>query len=317
MRGDHSGALRAFRTIAAAGSFTAAARDLAVTPSALSQTLRQLEERLGVRLLQRTTRKVGLTEAGRQLLEDIAPALGALDAAVEAVRQHGERPAGLLRLTVPQAAVDALLAPTLPAFRERYPQITLDIEVSNRLTDLIAAGIDAGIRLGEMLDPGMVAVPLGPAQRSRIVGSPGYFARHGRPKQPRDLARHDCIQFRFAPGGAVYRWEFAHNGRWSEMTTAGTLMLNDVGLALHAARDGLGLYYALEPHVRADIAAGRLEPVLDGFLPPFDGFHLYYPSRRQMPLKLRVFIDVLRAQAAARAPRVRTAATAERRPSRR
>ena len=313
MRNDPAGALRAFRTIATLGTFTRAAAELAVTPSALSQTLQSLERRLGVRLVQRTTRRVGLTEAGRQLLDRIAPALGEIDAALDAVRQHGERPAGLLRITVPQAVVVRLIEPMLADFLRTYPEIALDIEVSNRLTDLIAAGYDAGIRLGEMLDPGMIAVPLGPRQRSRIVGAPAYFARAGRPRQPRDLAQHACIQFRFAPGNAVYRWEFARASRWFEVATAGPLIVNDVGLALRAALDGAGLYYGLEPHVREDVAAGRLETVLDSWLPPFDGFHLYYPSRRQMPLKLRVLIDFLRARATAPA---RMRATASPRPSR-
>ncbi len=314
MRGDPTGALRAFRTIAMAGTFTRAAAELAVTPSALSQTLQHLERRLGVRLLQRTTRRVGLTEAGHQLLDRIAPALGEIDAALDAVRQHGERPAGLLRITVPQAVIAPLIEPLLADFLRAYPEIALDVEVSNRLTDLIAAGYDAGIRLGEMLDPGVIAVPLGRKQRSRIVGSPAYFAQAGRPRQPRDLAKHACIQFRFAPGNALYRWEFARAGRWFEMATAGRLIVNDVGLALRAAIDGAGLYYGLEPHVRDAVAAGRLETTLDSWLPPFDGFYLYYPSRRQMPLKLRVFIDFLRARAASPS---RTPATASPRPSRR
>lgn len=297
MRDDY--ALRAFRAIAEHGSFTRAAAALDVTASALSQTLRQLETQLGTRLLHRTTRRVGLSEAGRELLQRISPALKELDAAMDALRQHGDRPAGLLRLTVPDVVAIALLDPLLGEFMARWPDVKLDIHVDNGLSDLIAEGFDAGIRLGERLQRDMVAVSVSGPLRSVVVGSPAYFARNGRPKQPRELEAHDCINFRQVSSRALYRWEFAHRsgprkGQWFEMPVDGRLTVNHVPLAVRAAVEGAGLACVLEPFAREALADGRLESVLDDWLPPFDGFHLYYPSRFQVPPKLRVFIDFLR-----------------------
>jgi DNA-binding transcriptional LysR family regulator len=297
MRDDY--ALRAFRAIAEHGSFTRAAAALDVTASALSQTLRQLETQFGTRLLHRTTRRVGLSEAGHELLRRITPALNELDAAMEALRQHGDRPAGLLRLTVPDVVATSLLDPVLGEFMARWPDVRLDIHVDNGLSDLIAEGFDAGIRLGERLQRDMVAVPVSGPMRSVVVGSPGYFARHGRPRQPRDLEAHDCINFRQVSSRALYRWEFAYKGgprkgRWFEIAVNGRLTVNNVPLAVRAACDGAGLACVLEPFAREALVDGRLESVLDDWLPPFEGFYLYYPSRIQVPPKLRVFIDFLR-----------------------
>lgn len=291
----HSPALRAFVSIAHHGSFTRAANELDVTASALSQMLAQFERQLGVRLLQRTTRRVGLTEAGREFLARIAPAMAVIDDAVESARQHGERPAGNLRITV---AMGAILAPVLAEFVAAYPEITLEINVSTALTDLVTQGFDAGIRLGERLEKDMIAVPLGGPMRSAVVGSPAYFARRGKPKHPRELSHHDCIRFRFASGG-LYHWEFAHpagneRGRWFEIEVDGNLIVNDNALAIAAARGGAGLTHLSVTAVQADLEAGRLESVLERWLPPYDGLYLYYPCRYQMPPKLRVFIDFLR-----------------------
>jgi DNA-binding transcriptional LysR family regulator len=313
MRDDY--ALRAFRAIAGYGSFTRAAAALDVTASALSQTLRQLETQLGTRLLHRTTRRVGLTEAGHELLQRINPPLKELDAAMDALRQHGDRPAGLLRLTVSDAVADSLLDPLLGEFMARWPDVKLDVHVNNGLSDLIAEGFDAGIRLGERLQRDMVAVPVSGPMRSVVVGSPGYFARHGRPKQPRELEAHDCVNFRQVSSHALYRWEFAHRsgprkGRWFEIAVNGRLTVNHIPLAVRAACDGSGLAYVLEPSARAALADGRLESVLDDWLPPFEGFYLYYPSRFQVPPKLRVLIDFLREwQAVERAPAPRRRAS--------
>jgi len=295
MPGDHSPALRAFTLIARHGSFTRAATELDVTASALSQTLSQLERQLGVRLLARTTRRVGLTEAGRELLARIAPALEVIDDAMESVRQHGDRPAGTLRVT---SALASFLAPVVPEFLAAYPEITLDIDVSSALVDLVARGYDAGFRLGERLEKDMVAVPMGGPMRSFVVGSPAYFKRHGRPKHPRDLAQHRCVRFRFA-GGGIYHWEFAHpagakRGRWFEIDVGGNLIVNDNTLALAAVRSGVALAHLIAPVVQADLQSGQLESVLERWLPPYDGMYLYYPSRYHVPPKLRVFIDFLR-----------------------
>ncbi|MBD8899850.1 LysR family transcriptional regulator [Rhodanobacter sp. DHG33] len=306
MRDDY--ALRAFRAIAEHGSFTRAAAALDVTASALSQTLRQLETQLGTRLLHRTTRRVGLSEAGHELLQRIAPALNELDAAMDALRQHGDRPAGLLRITVPDVVATALLDPLLGEFMARWPDVQLDIHVDNGFSDLIAEGFDAGIRLGESLQRDMVALPVGGPMRSVVVGSPDYFARHERPKQPRDLEAHDCINFRKISSRAIYRWEFAHKtgprkGQWFDVSVHGRLTVNSIPLGVRAAIEGAGLATVLEPFAREALADGRLESVLDDWLPPYEGFHLYYPSRFQVPPKLRVFIDFLRdRRSAAEAP---------------
>jgi DNA-binding transcriptional LysR family regulator len=297
MRDHH--ALRAFRVIAEHGSFTRAAAVLDVTPSALSQTMQQLETQLGTRLLQRTTRRVGLTEAGQEMLHRITPALKELDQALDAIRQHAERPRGTLRLTMPNVVSQTVVGPMLSEFMARWPEVQLDIRVDNSLNDLIAEGLDAGIRLGELVQRDMVAVPLGSAIRAVVVGSPAYFKRFGYPKDPKDLQNHNCIKYRMAGSGAIYRWEFAHRsgaqkGRWYEIAVDGSLTVNDMPLALRAAEDGIGITTLLEISARPALGAGRLESVLEPWLPPFDGFYLYYPSRFQVPPKLRVFIDFMR-----------------------
>ena len=299
MRDDHSPALRAFHLIARYGSFTRAAADMEVTASALSQTMRQLEQRVGVRLLQRTTRKVGLTEAGRQFLERITPALAAIDGALDELRQHGDRPAGSLRVTVPEIVLDWLVAPMQADFLRRWPEVTLDIDVTGGLVDLVAEGYDCGIRLGERVARDMVAVPLGGNVRSIVAATPAYLDRHGRPQHPRDLQNHACIRNRYVSSGAIYRWGLAQRGRWVDIEVDGPLSVNDPSLAIRAALDGLGLTHMLEPAVREHLTAGRLETVLDTWLPPYDGFYLYYPSRFQVPPKLRAFIDFLRERMAA------------------
>jgi len=298
MRTDDAIALRAFRLIARYGSFTRAAAELEVTPSALSQSMRQLESHVGVRLLHRTTRHVGLTEAGQAFLERISPALSEIDDAIEDLRQHGDRPAGTLRIAVPQIVLDHLIAPALAGFMCAWPELKLDLHVENRLTDLVAEGFDAGIRLGERLARDMVAIPLGGTQRAVVVGAPEYFRLHGKPQHPNDLAAHDCVRFRFSSGG-IYRWEFAHpsgpsKGRWFELDVNGSLTTNEPTMAIRAATDGIALTHMVLPSVRAAINAGQLETVLDDWLPPFDGFYLYYPSRLQVPPKLRVFIEHMR-----------------------
>jgi DNA-binding transcriptional LysR family regulator len=303
MRTDDTSALRAFRLIARHGSFTRAAAELEVTPSALSQSLSQLESQLGVRLLQRTTRKVGLTEAGHAFLERIAPALNDIDDAIAALRDHSDRPVGTLRIAVPQMVLDHLITPSLAAFMRAWPELRVDIHVDNRLTDLVAEGFDAGIRLGERLARDVVALPLGGMQRAVVVASPIYLAQRGRPCSPEELSAHDCVRYRFS-SGAIYRWEFAHprgssKGRWFAIDVDGPLTTNDPTLAVHAAIDGLGLTHMMEPSARAAIATGQLVPVLEEWLPPFEGFYLYYPSRMQLPPKLRVFIEHLRAHLAA------------------
>jgi DNA-binding transcriptional LysR family regulator len=289
-------ALLAFARVAAHGNFRRAAAELGVSPSALSQTIRGLESRLGVRLLLRTTRRVTPTEAGDHLLARILPALTTIDAAVDDLRQQRERPAGLLRITVQQSIVTTLIEPHLPDFFAAYPDVQLDIRVDGSHNDLVGEGLDAGIRLGEKIQRDMIALPLGGAQRSAVVGSPAYFARRGVPRHPRDLAAHDCLRHRYASSGAVYRWEFCEHGRWYEVGVQGSLTSSDVALSLRAAVAGIGLLYTVEPFVREAVEAGRLTRVLDDFLPPYDGFYLYFPSRTHLAPKVRVFADFLRAR---------------------
>jgi DNA-binding transcriptional LysR family regulator len=304
MKADLSPTLRAFHTIAVHGSFTRAAEELEVSPSALSQTLRALETRLGVRLLQRTTRSVGLTEAGREFLARIAPALGEIDDAIERMQKLSGRPAGTLRITVPPVAITALIEPYIAEFLRAYPDIHVDVRMEAALTDLIDDGLDAGIRLSEKLQKDMIALPLGGPQRSLVIASPAYLKRHGTPKHPRDLQQHNCIRFRFTHNGPVYRWEFAHpagtqRGRWFETDVNGNLICNDTGLMMRAVLDGVGLAHVLESQAREHLTRSRVVSVLDRWLPPYEGFFLYYPSRFQVPPKLRVFADFLQARLAA------------------
>ncbi len=291
---DQLPALLAFARIAELGGFTRAARELGVSPSALSQTIRALEARIGVRLLNRTTRRVGLTEAGAALLARVEPALLDIDAAVDDARQQRARPAGTLRITLPQAMVSALLEPHLSEFLLAYPEVRLDIVVDSSLTDLVASGLDAGIRLGEKMQLDMVALPLGGPQRSVVVGSPAYFARHGTPTHPRELQAHNCLRSRFSSAGNAYRWEFCERGRWFEIGVEGNLISNDTSLTLRAALAGIGLAHTMAPWTQAHLDNGTLVSVLDDYLPPYDGFYLYYPSRAQLAPKLRVFADFLR-----------------------
>jgi len=288
---EPAAALRAFRLVAEHASFTRAAEVLDVTPSALSQTLVQLEEHLGARLLQRTTRRVGLTEAGRQLLDRIAAPLSEIDAALEHARQQSGRPAGRLTVTSPRVATSAFVEPILPEFFRLYPEITLDLRIENNLADVVGEGIDVGIRLGEKLERDMICVSLTGPMRSVVVAAPGYFRRRGRPMHPRDLAAHDCIQVRSAVERQPLPWDFCENGRWFDVEVGGKLITNDSALALRAALDGVGLRHAMLLDVQEHLAAGRLEGALEAWLPPYEGFFLYYSSRAQIPPKLRVFID--------------------------
>lgn len=290
---DPAAALRAFSLVAEHASFTRAGEVLGVTPSALSQNLQQLEEHLDARLLQRTTRRVGLTEAGRQLLERVAGPLKEIEAALEQTRRQRGRPAGRLTVTASRVAADAFIEPILPEFLELYPEITLDLRVERHLVDIIGAEIDAGIRFGEKLDRDMISVALSGPGRPILVAAPVYFHRHGRPSHPRDLADHNCIQVKSVADRPTSAWEFCEDGRRFEVHIDGSLITNDSALATRAALRGLGIRHALQIDVQEDIDAGRLESVLETWMPPYEGFFLYYSSRAQMPLKLRVFIDCL------------------------
>ncbi|WP_422509091.1 LysR family transcriptional regulator [Stenotrophomonas sp. GZD-301] len=286
-------AVVAFARVAHHASFTRAADDLGISPSALSQTVRALEARMGVRLLHRTTRRVGLTEHGARFLARVRDGLAQIDAAFEDLDSVRDVPAGKLRINVPRIAAELLVLPHLPTFMARYPQVEVELFVEPALVDLVAGGFDAGIRLGECLARDMIAVPIGPLERQVVVATPAYFAAHGTPGTPADLVGHACIVHRRS-NGRLMAWEFSHAGRDFEVEVSGRLVFNDAALIHTAVRAGLGMGQAFEAVVAGDVAAGRLQAVLQDWQPPFAGFHLYYPAREQMAPKLRVFIDHLR-----------------------
>jgi DNA-binding transcriptional LysR family regulator len=288
-------AVAVFARVAQRASFTRAAAELGVSPSALSQTVRMLEERLGIRLLNRTTRRVGVTEAGAQFLQRVLPALEQLGAAFGEMDELRDLPSGTLRLNLSRVVLTTIIAPILGEFTRAYPQVRLDLTAEDRLVDLVAGGYDAGIRLGERLAQDMIAVRATGLQQQVVVGSPDYFRRHPKPLEPADLHEHACIRFRMG-SGVIYRWEFERDGEELEIDVDGPLISNDNQFMIEAARQGLGLGMFMLDLVREDLERGRLLAVLENWCPPFPGFYLYYPSRAQMPLKLRVFIDFLQAR---------------------
>ncbi|MBW8726392.1 MAG: LysR family transcriptional regulator [Inquilinus limosus] len=294
MRGSDYAELRAFAAVAEAASFSRAAKRLGVSPSALSQTLRGLEERLGVRLLNRTTRSVTPTEAGERLLDRLRPLFAEFDQAVQEVNRFRDAPAGRLRINVPHFAATHLVGPAIGPFQRAHPGVELEVVVDDTITDIVAGRFDAGIRLGETLERDMVAVPLTGALELAAVATPEYFAEHGVPESPADLHRHRCLRFRWPGGGDLYRWEFEKGGREVVLAVDGPLVVNDAALMLQAALGGAGIAYLLDRQAQSDIEAGRLLRVLRDWSPRFPGFHLYHPGRRQVPPALRAFIDVLR-----------------------
>ncbi|MBZ9795346.1 LysR family transcriptional regulator [Mesorhizobium sp. ES1-4] len=286
----HLSQLAVLATVAQCGSFRGAARELAIAPSAVSHAVSSLEARLGVRLLARSTRSVAPTEEGAQLLERLRPALSEIDLALKTAVESRDRPAGNLRLSVPRTAAHLVLTPRFGAFAAAYPDIVLEIVIEDRFTDVVEGGFDAGVRLGESLQRDMIAVRIGPDIRGAVVGAPSYFEAMPRPGHPRDLADHRCIRFRFS-SGILYRWEFAKDGEEIEIAAQGPLILDEDHLIAQAAVDGAGLAFVFEDYVRAPLADGRLIRVLEDWCPPFDGFFVYYPSRRQMRPALRAFVD--------------------------
>lgn len=290
-RSDLAG-LTLFAEVVARGGFRGAAKAIGISPSAVSHGIGSLEKRLGVRLLNRTTRSIAPTEAGLNLLARLRPALSDIDAALAGLSEARDEPAGILRLTTPQSAAQLLLIPHVGRFAERYPGITLDLHIDNSLIDIVANLFDAGIRLGESLEQDMIAVRIGTDMRGVVVASPGYLSSAGVPLSPGDLQRHNCINLRF-PGG-IYRWELEKDGGPIEVEVHGSVVLNDGGLMVEAARAGAGLAYVFEDRVKEDLAAGRLVSVLDAWCPSYPGFFLYYPRQRHMRPALRAFIDFVR-----------------------
>jgi DNA-binding transcriptional LysR family regulator len=291
---DELSALSVFLAVAEERSFTRAAKRLGVSPSALSHAIRGLEERIGVRLLSRTTRSVAPTDAGEQFIARLSPALADVHRAWDQVTGLRAKPAGRVRLVTSRAAARTILAPKLGRFARDHPDVLLELTTTeeSRL-DLVGAGFDAGIHLGEFVERDMVAVRVSPEHRAAIVAAPSYFAAHPKPKSPRDLPAHRCINFRHGSAG-VYHWEFDKGRKSLSVAVRGPLTVDDVDVLIRAAVDGVGLAFTLEEHVARQLASGALVRVLDDCCPPFAGYFLYYPSRRQQPPALSALIDSLR-----------------------
>lgn len=288
------GQIRAFVAVAELRSFSRAAAMLGVSPSALSQTIRALEERIGVRLINRTTRSVSLSEAGATLFQRVSPAVDELAAAIGQAKRYGERPAGVVRIHAFRVAADIFLKPMLRSFHEAFPDIVLDITLDDEVVDIVAGGFDAAIRVGEVIERDMIAMKLGPELRQVVVASPGYLAQHGTPTSPRDLTSHSCIGWRWQGHDRPYEWEFSDGGKWFEVAVNGPVISNNREFGIQAAIDGLGIAFAIEDVVAPHIAAGRLVPLLEPWSAPFPGFYLCYPAQRQMAPTLRAFIDSVR-----------------------
>ena len=286
--------LAAFAIVAKERSFTRAAAKLRVSPSALSQTIRNLEERLGLRLLTRTTRSVAPTEAGERLLRTVAPRLEEIKTELAALSELRDKPAGTVRITAGEHPAITVLQPALKRFLPDYPDIELEIIIDYGLTDIVADGFDAGVRMGEQVAKDMIAVPIGPQMRMAVVASPAYFERHPIPATPQDLTAHKCINIRLPTYGGVLSWSLAKNGREVNVRGEGQLVFNSLSMRLSSALDGLGVAYMPEDQALPYLADGRLVRVLEDRCPYFPGYHLYYPSRRRSSPVLALLVDTLR-----------------------
>jgi DNA-binding transcriptional LysR family regulator len=284
----------AFLAVANEKNFTRAAAKLGVSQSALSHAIRGLEERLGLRLLTRTTRSVAATEAGERLVRTVGPRLEEVDAELAALSELRDKPSGTIRITAGEHAAEAILWPALAKFLPRYPAIKVELVIDYGLTDIVAERYDAGVRLGEQVAKDMIAVRIGPDFRMAVVGAPSYFATRPKPKNPQDLTAHDCINIRLPTYGGIYAWEFEKRGRALNVRVDGHLVFTNIALRKKAALAGLGLTYLPEDQVREDVAKGRLVHVLADWCPPFSGYHLYYPSRRQAASAFALLVEALR-----------------------
>ncbi|MDP9808615.1 DNA-binding transcriptional LysR family regulator [Rhizobium tibeticum] len=285
--------LAIFLAIAHHRSFRKASVELGVTASALSHALRAIEERLEVRLVNRTTRGVALTEAGERLFDRIRPAFLDIDAALEDLNSFRGQPYGKLRINAARASTKLVLLPIVSRFLKAYPSVEVEIVIDDALVDTVSSGFDAGVRFGESVAADMIAVRIGPRHRFAVVAAPSYFENRAKPVTPRDLRDHECIRYRFA-GGAFYRWEFERGGIELEIEVAGPLTLGDQDIILDAVLHGCGLGYLFEEQVQSAVADGRLIRVLEDWCPFYPGFFLYYPSRRQLPTALRAFVDFVK-----------------------
>lgn len=291
---DELNDLTAFVAVADAMSFTRAASRLGMSPSALSHAMKALEDRLGLRLLARTTRSVRATEAGERLLRTLRPALEEISAELTTLGGLRDKPAGTVRITASRHAATSVLWPVLPGFLDAHPDVSVEVAVEEGLTDIVASRFDAGIRFGDQVAKDMISVRVGRDVRAAVVGAPAYFAGHPAPGTPRDLAGHRCINYRLATAGGLFLWEFEEVGRPFRVRVDGPLVFNDGDLILEAALAGQGLAYLWEDQVTGPVAAGRLVRVLPDWCPPFPGYYLYYPSRRQTSPALAALVDALR-----------------------
>lgn len=294
MRRDELGDLAVFLAVAEARSFTRAAATLGTSQSAISQIVRRLEAAMGLKLLTRNTRNVAPTEAGEQLIATLRPAFDEIDARLSALSVLRDRPAGTVRITSSRHAAETILWPAVGKLLRDYPEVKVEISVDSHLTDIIADRFDAGVRLGEQVAKDMIAVRIGPELRMAVVGAPAYLAARGRPQTPHDLTGHACINIRMATKGGLYTWEFGQGGRDLNVRVEGPLILNDVPMILQAASEGIGLACVMEDQAEAMLRSGRLERVLEDWCPPFSGYHLYYPDRRQLPPAFTLLVDALR-----------------------
>jgi DNA-binding transcriptional LysR family regulator len=286
--------LEAFLAVARERSFTRAAAKLGVSQSALSQTMRGLEARLGLRLLTRTTRSVAPTEAGERLLRTLGPAFDGIDTTLAELSEFREKPSGTIRITTGEHPAETILMPALERLLPEYPEIKVEVDVDHTLTDLVAGRYDAGIRFGEQVAKDMIAVRIGPDTRMAVVGSPAYFARRPRPKVPQDLTGHACINIRLPTHGSLYAWELQKGKHELRVHVEGPLVFNHAPLLLRSAVAGLGLACVFEDQIREHVADGRLIRVLADWCPPFPGYHLYYPSRRQLTPAFGLLVEALR-----------------------
>ncbi len=294
MRREIVSDLLAFLAVARERSFTKAAAKMGVSQSALSHTIRGLEARLGVRLLTRTTRSVSPTQAGERLVASVGTRFEEIEAELEALSELRDKPAGTIRITTGEHAVNTILWPALMKFLPCYPDIKVELSVDTGLTDIVAQRYDAGVRLGEQVAKGMIAVRIGPDMRMAVVGARSYFETRPPPKKPQDLTEHNCVNVRFPTYGGLYAWEFEKGKRELRVRVDGQLVLNDTTMPLDAALAGLGLAYVGEDVAQPHIARGSLTRVLEDWCPPFSGYHLYYPSRRQSSPAFALLVDALR-----------------------
>lgn len=294
MERENASDLLAFLAVAREGSFTRAAAKLKMSQPAVSQTVRDLEERLGIRLLNRTTRSVAPTQAGERLLHRIGQKFDEMDMELAALGELREKPAGTIRITATEHAAEAILMPALAKVLPKYPDIKVEVIIDYGLANIVTQRYDAGIRPGELVDKDMIAVRVGPDLRMAVVGAPSYFTDRKKPRLPQDLTDHNCLNLRLPTHDSLYAWEFEKNGRVLNVRVAGQLVFNGAGPLLSAALNGFGLAYLTEGHVKPHIAEGRLTRVLSDWCPPFSGYHLYYPSRRQTSPAFAVLVDALR-----------------------